>query len=210
MLIAAAIGGTAEKLGGGKFANGAVTGAYVMMFNHLGEHGEIKRIAHYKEIATTLRNEKFINGIPNPFYGAEAIFGDIGFTLGLMERDEGLVFILSGDNAGDIYRYEDFSGGPVSDVSILNVELGRLDLFGLPSNAFLPDMITGDFRKFSLGGSFTAFGVPLGAGGAYSISYPYIGYDKIYIRGFAITGSVGYSVLGVVSAGFHLGNIRLK
>ena len=38
MLIAAAIGGTAEKLGGGKFANGAVTGAYVMMFNHLGEH----------------------------------------------------------------------------------------------------------------------------------------------------------------------------
>jgi len=27
--------GTAEKLGGGKFANGAVTGAYVMMFNHL-------------------------------------------------------------------------------------------------------------------------------------------------------------------------------
>ncbi len=39
----AAIGGTAEALGGGKpaspiragFANGAVTGAYVMMFNHL-------------------------------------------------------------------------------------------------------------------------------------------------------------------------------
>ncbi len=33
----AAIGGTAEVLGGGKFANGAVTGAYVMMFNHLLE-----------------------------------------------------------------------------------------------------------------------------------------------------------------------------
>lgn len=33
--INAIIGGTAEKLGGGKFANGAVTGAYVMMFNHL-------------------------------------------------------------------------------------------------------------------------------------------------------------------------------
>jgi hypothetical protein len=29
------VGGTAEALGGGKFANGAVTGAYVMMFNHL-------------------------------------------------------------------------------------------------------------------------------------------------------------------------------
>ena len=33
--MSAAIGGTAEALGGGKFANGAVTGAYVMMFNHL-------------------------------------------------------------------------------------------------------------------------------------------------------------------------------
>jgi RHS repeat-associated protein len=35
--ISAAIGGTAEALGGGKFANGAVTGAYVMALNHM-EH----------------------------------------------------------------------------------------------------------------------------------------------------------------------------
>jgi hypothetical protein len=33
--MSAVIGGTAEKLGGGKFANGAVTGAYVTMFNHM-------------------------------------------------------------------------------------------------------------------------------------------------------------------------------
>jgi hypothetical protein len=33
VIMSAAIGGTAEALGGGKFANGAVTGAYVMMFN---------------------------------------------------------------------------------------------------------------------------------------------------------------------------------
>ncbi|KAF0204072.1 MAG: hypothetical protein FD170_761 [Bacteroidetes bacterium] len=33
--ISAAIGGTAEALGGGKFANGAVTGAYVMALNHM-------------------------------------------------------------------------------------------------------------------------------------------------------------------------------
>jgi hypothetical protein len=37
VIMSAAIGGTAEALGGGKFANGAVTGAYVMMFNHLGD-----------------------------------------------------------------------------------------------------------------------------------------------------------------------------
>lgn len=33
--VSTTIGGTAEALGGGKFSNGAVTGAYVMMFNHL-------------------------------------------------------------------------------------------------------------------------------------------------------------------------------
>jgi hypothetical protein len=38
--LSAALGGTAEALGGGKFANGAVTGAYVMMFNHLMEQGQ--------------------------------------------------------------------------------------------------------------------------------------------------------------------------
>jgi len=38
-LMQAHVGGTAEALGGGKFANGAVTGAYVMMLNHLIHDG---------------------------------------------------------------------------------------------------------------------------------------------------------------------------
>jgi hypothetical protein len=32
----AIVGGTASELGGGKFANGAVTGAFVMMYNEMG------------------------------------------------------------------------------------------------------------------------------------------------------------------------------
>jgi hypothetical protein len=44
------IGGTAEKLGGGKFANGAVTGAYVMMFNHLGKEMEmVRKLKKYQD-----------------------------------------------------------------------------------------------------------------------------------------------------------------
>lgn len=35
VVIGAALGGTAEALGGGKFANGAITGAFVVLFNHL-------------------------------------------------------------------------------------------------------------------------------------------------------------------------------
>jgi hypothetical protein len=47
--MSAVIGGTAEKLGGGKFANGAVTGAYVMMFNHLQEEeGKTSKITDGK------------------------------------------------------------------------------------------------------------------------------------------------------------------
>lgn len=55
--IAAVIGGTAEAVGGekpacrignaGKFANGAVTGAYVMMLNHL--HGEMELVRKLKK-----------------------------------------------------------------------------------------------------------------------------------------------------------------
>jgi len=39
MVFGAAIGGTTEALGGGKFANGAITGAYVGLFNHAMHRG---------------------------------------------------------------------------------------------------------------------------------------------------------------------------
>lgn len=48
--ISAAIGGTAEVLGGGKFANGAVTGAYVMALNHMGhgnDSGDNEKVENY-------------------------------------------------------------------------------------------------------------------------------------------------------------------
>jgi hypothetical protein len=41
-VTAAVVGGTASALGGGKFANGAVTGAYTMLFNHLMHQCEIE------------------------------------------------------------------------------------------------------------------------------------------------------------------------
>ncbi len=63
--ISAAIGGTAEALGGGKFANGAVTGAYVMMFNHmmyLPQTGAIPKILnseHRKLLRTKIEEAAF-------------------------------------------------------------------------------------------------------------------------------------------------------
>ncbi|MFW5872520.1 MAG: hypothetical protein ACOCVN_00890 [bacterium] len=79
--ISAVIGGIAEKLGRGKpvrpgrggFANGAVTGAYVMMFNHVGN--EIQK----------RRTEKMLEDIVN--------------TLGITSTaiDEGMQLILVSD-----------------------------------------------------------------------------------------------------------------
>jgi hypothetical protein len=39
-VTAAVVGGTASALGGGKFANGAVTGAYTMLYNHIAHRPE--------------------------------------------------------------------------------------------------------------------------------------------------------------------------
>ena len=58
--ISAAIGGTAEALGGGKFANGAVTGAYVMAFNHL-MHSE-KWHPTREEAATAAKSRVEVTG----------------------------------------------------------------------------------------------------------------------------------------------------
>ncbi len=67
--VSAALGGTAEALGGGKFANGAVTGAYVMMFNHLQERGDLtdserKRLQKERYGVT---DEEFDTSIANEF-----------------------------------------------------------------------------------------------------------------------------------------------
>ena len=44
-IVGAATGGTAEALGGGKFANGAITGAFVGLFNH-GWHALLNQMAN--------------------------------------------------------------------------------------------------------------------------------------------------------------------
>ncbi len=58
--LAAVIGGTAEALGGGKFANGAVTGAYVMMLNHLG--GDMDKASKLKKYQNAIYGMKLPDG----------------------------------------------------------------------------------------------------------------------------------------------------
>ena len=58
--LSAALGGTAEALGGGKFVNVAITGAYVVLFNHLMHEWHPTRTDAAKRAAdktTTTGNE---------------------------------------------------------------------------------------------------------------------------------------------------------
>ena len=43
VLASSVVGGTASAIGGGKFANGAITGAYVMLFNEMMHQEEDKK-----------------------------------------------------------------------------------------------------------------------------------------------------------------------
>jgi len=55
---AAVIGGTASEIGGGKFANGAITGAFVTLFNSFGDAGIQRDSPSYvdKKVAQAIAN----------------------------------------------------------------------------------------------------------------------------------------------------------
>jgi hypothetical protein len=70
--MSAVIGGTAEKLGGGKFANGAVTGAYVMMFNHL--HGDrVEKKLQRKFQRNAMSDSDLVNFSPHEYVNGETV-----------------------------------------------------------------------------------------------------------------------------------------
>jgi hypothetical protein len=175
-----------------------------MMFDH-SIHKPMP-VAHNKELASFLRNFKSFNNIRNPFYGAEAIFGDLGILISGGEYDKGLIFVLAGDNMGDVYKYTDIMAGVSTDLSFSG-EIGRFDLIGLAPEAFLVKQLSGKYRKYFAGLSFIG-GLPFGVSGAYTKSYPYADYKTIYIRSWAIQFSLGYSVLGIFSGGIQWGSLE--
>jgi hypothetical protein len=144
-------GGTAEKLGGGKFANGAVTGAYVMMFNHLGEEVKINRKEkQLKALAMVLHTtEKFGGMVDNPFYGAEAIFIDYGGSYIGQEIGGGYYFLLAGEDAGTIIPFKESGTGVATDFGA-GGGIGRVDLMD-KSVPFQKEMLFGERTKIWAG-----------------------------------------------------------
>jgi len=92
--LSVVIGGTAEKLGGGKFANGAVTGAYVMMFNHL--------MAQAQDIGGR-------DGKPAQDFYYESV-DEMEFPNGQIMSKDNFVFTFDDDPTGNV-RYLGFKEG---------------------------------------------------------------------------------------------------
>jgi len=85
-LTAAVVGGTASKIGGGKFANGAVTGAFSRVFNDDGLH---HKAAARNRLKTALSISKLPGGPPleesivrvyfDEFNNSEAVWGQLEY-----------------------------------------------------------------------------------------------------------------------------------
>jgi len=80
--MSAIVGGTASELGGGKFANGAVTGAFVMMYNELGHSYKtnVPTPAEIRQLEAFQRNDSGLIDVSLSFVPIERLFVAIGNT----------------------------------------------------------------------------------------------------------------------------------
>ncbi len=107
-------------------------------------------------LAHFLRNSRFIPiTIPpfftkNPFYGAEAISGDLGVLGFAGEADRGLVLILAGDDIGKLLSYKELSDVSIAMEADGGIEIARLDFTG-NYNDFKSEYIYGKRHKVWIG-----------------------------------------------------------
>ena len=139
----------------------------------------------------------------NPFFYAEAIVIDAGLTISGSEVDKGLVLILAGHDAGNVYAITEKAGGFGSDTGV-GVELFRIDLIGENSDNFEAELLEGGRNKVYGGAEITGQGFSIG--GAFVWGNTETGSS---IVGFGIQTSLGGSILGVIYAGYNKGEVNV-
>jgi len=89
--MSAIVGGTAAELGGGKFANGAVTAAFVMMYNHMAHNVSGHQLHQVQANAFT----HFLDGIKSVGVGLYHFGGYLARISGFRDWQEGSVILKS-------------------------------------------------------------------------------------------------------------------
>ncbi|WP_422360213.1 FG-GAP-like repeat-containing protein [Reichenbachiella sp.] len=146
LAISSTAGGASATIAGGNFADGAVTGAYVLMFNHYGERWQENRsrkrfIKSMVETAgTSLETAEALYAIfrylkPAAVFGGFDVdwFSGPGADLGF-----GMVRIVNGNSEGEFNWYLDFGGGMFGIDGSLAIEGGLI-------------YYTGDMDNFNMG-----------------------------------------------------------
>ena len=183
--INAIIGGTAEKLGGhtaagsvnGKFANGAVTGAYVMMFNHLSpkiidvEKFQKKYFGHVEGL-----NKIHTGEIPEGYTLDE----ENRYFLNGDGKDVGGVTVYLGEGLSDVY----LSPYAMKDAFNLYEVLGHEMIHVAHRNHFLDDYVKG-------ASEYAAYKWNFGVGKSMRENYPTI-FSKVVPREYLHSGLAAY------------------
>lgn len=151
--------------------------------------------------ADFLRNTQSFGNYPNPFYGAEAIFADAGWSFVGAEGDQGGFFILAGKDKGKFVSFKELAGGGAPDAGV-GVELGRIDVSGNPS-MFTSNDLFGNRDK--------AWASYLLVGGAYTWGATQDG-RKVSSMSIQIGPSLNALefILGGFSGGYNYGTIKPK
>jgi len=183
------VGGFTAEATGGQFWKGAAIAGIVAGANHAAhwvslspdEKSSIKAQREYKKIirkmqrdsgpdplklmANLLRNTPFFGlNSPNPFFGAEAIYADGGWSFVGAEGDAGGFFILAGKDKGKFVSFTEIAGGAASDAG-LGFEIGRVDVTGNPDK-FTSEYLFGARDK--VWGAVSPTGEIISVGGGYS------------------------------------------
>jgi hypothetical protein len=166
------------------------------------------RVFQNKQLANYLYSRMFIPSLnvaipisPNPFKGAVAIAGDVGFLMSGTVGNIGGYFILVGDHAGRFFPFTEGAAGIGPDGG-LSGEIARVDFSGNPKD-FKVEYLYGERQKgyggigsgwWSVGGGY-AYG-DAGKGSKYTISAT------------SASISFGGSLFGLFSLGYNIGNIK--
>ncbi len=171
--------------------------------SHMEVGGQLEDECPNCVLATYLRESMFLtygsSSILNPFYKAEAIFGDLGGVLAGAESDVGKFFIISGPDKGKFIDYTEIAGGIAPEMGF-GIELGRVDFTG-DISAFSSSYLEGFRHKAWVGLSGEIIGV--GAGFASSFID-----GKGYVIGTSV--QVGTGISTPITVGYNHGTVKLK
>jgi len=127
--IAATVGGTASELGGGKFANGAVSGAFVHMFNHEAEafQEKMKEMFGYTQDPNAAALESSLGQNAENWYRKDAPITETVLKVGAVAISGGLGYLRAAYIAGYdavVQAYAFTAGVVVNGIIAYEVFLG--------------------------------------------------------------------------------------